>query len=117
MKKQKAKARRLPRNKFEKKVWDQLVEADIKFDYEPQAFPYIIEARYWPDFYIKRTKIYVELKGYFRPEDKRKLKSFKKSNPKIDIRIVFMKANDNYIRWAEKNGFPWAESSIPKEWL
>lgn len=104
------------RNKFEQSVWDQLKRAKIKFVYEGAKVPYKIEANYYPDF-VFPTGMMIETKGYLRPEDKRKMVSVKKTNPHLDIRIVFQKATPAYIRWAERNGFPWAEKKIPKDWL
>lgn len=105
-----------PRNKFEQSVWDQLRKQRVKFTYEGLKVPYKIEATYYPDF-ILSNGIVLETKGYLRPEDKRKMISVKKSNPHLDIRIVFQKATEPYQRWAERNGFLWCEKTVPKAWL
>ena len=49
----------------------------------------------------------------------------KKQYPELDIRFVFMNANNKiykgskttYAMWANKHGFEWAEKNIPEEWL
>jgi hypothetical protein len=48
----------------------------------------------------------------------------KQQHPELDIRFVFYQADkkipgskQTHGVWATKNGFPWADGSIPKEWL
>lgn len=103
------------RNKFEQKIIDELTDSGEAFTYEPYSLPYTISARYWPDLELANG-VLIELKGYLRPEDRRKMVAVKQSHPGRIFRIVFQKANEKYIRWAEKNGFEWAEGAVPKEW-
>lgn len=107
------------RNKFELKIERQLKRAKARFKYESEKIPYIIASHYCPDFIITcpNGKIYVECKGYFRPEDKRKLVAVKRLNPNIDLRIVFYARNEKYIKWCTKNNIRWAIGTIPKIWL
>ena len=72
-----------------------------------------------PDFVIRTPTgvVYIEAKGYFRPEAKRKLVAVKKQHPEKDIRIVFYSRNKQYIKWAEKTGFRYAIGTIPTEWM
>lgn len=108
-----------PRNKFETKIYRQLTKAGVRFKYESDKIPYIISGHYIPDFVIctPNGKIFVETKGYFRPEHKRKMIAVKRLNPNIDLRILFYAPNKQYIKWAEKNGFKYAVSVLPQEWL
>lgn len=107
------------RNKFEKKIERQLKRAKVSFKYESEKIAYYWASHYIPDFVITlpNGKIYVECKGYFRPEDKRKLVAVKRLNPSIDLRIVFYAHKKPSIKWAEKHGFKWAVERIPKNWL
>lgn len=107
------------RNKFEQKIYAQLKRNKVKFKYESEKIPYIIAGHYIPDFILDTPlgKIYIETKGYLRPEHKRKMVAVKKLNPKIDLRILFYSHKVKDIRWAEKNGLKYAVSVIPKEWL
>jgi predicted nuclease of restriction endonuclease-like RecB superfamily len=107
------------RNKFERDTLTFLRKKRAKFEYESEKIPYIIASHYIPDFIILTSlgKIYVECKGYFRPEDKRKLANVKKQNPSIDLRLLFYSHNKKNIQWAEKNGFRYAVETIPDEWL
>lgn len=108
------------RNDFEKKISRQLKKRKkITFTYEGERLDYIIHGRYLPDFVIELSagKYYLELKGYLRPEDKRKLAAVKKQHAEKDLRILFYRYNSKDIKWAEKLGFKYAISKIPKEWL
>lgn len=106
-----------PRNKFEQSTWDFLTKNKVEFTYEGLKLPYTIQATYHPDYILTKSGIIVELKGYLRPEDKRKMKSVKKDHPKLDIRFVFQHEKESQTRWAKKNGFPYAIGQIPKSWL
>lgn len=108
-----------PRNKFEAKIFKQLTKNKVSFKYESEKIPYIFSGYYLPDFVIKTKTgfIYIETKGYFRPEHKRKLVAVKKLNPKLDIRLVFYSEKEKDIKWAVKNGFRYAVDVIPQEWL
>lgn len=108
------------RNKFETRIEQQLKKKRVSFKYESEKIPYILKRNYIPDFVvITKTgrKLYIECKGYLRPEHKSKMVAVKKLNPELDIRIVFYSQNKKFIRWAEKAGFPYAIDEIPKEWL
>lgn len=109
-----------PRNKFEVKIDKQLSKSKVKYEYESEKIPYVIYGNYNPDFIIlskSGSKIYIETKGHFRPEAKRKMVAVKKLHPDLDIRIVFYSKNKVYTRWAEKHGFPYAIGEIPEGWL
>jgi len=108
-----------PRNVFERNTRSFLRKTRIKFEYEAERIPYIIASFYIPDFILHTPlgKVYVECKGYFRPEDKRKLCNVKKQHPEKDIRILFYKYDKKYVKWAERNGFRYAVETIPDEWL
>lgn len=91
-----------------------------KVAYEQDALEYTITRLYNPDFTILCRNghvIFVEAKGYFRPEDKTKMKFVKICNPEADIRMLFLKKNRKDIAWCERNGFPWAVGvDVPEEW-
>lgn len=107
------------RNNFEKQIEKQLKRAKAAFKYESEKFLYYIAGHYIPDFCITTGtgKIYVETKGYFRPEAKRKMVAVKKQHPELDIRLVFYSNREKDIKWCERHGFKWAVGSIPKDWL
>lgn len=107
------------RNKFEQGLERQLKRARVVYKYESEKIPYILARHYIPDFVITTCtgKIYIEAKGYFRPEARSKMVAVKKLNPHLDIRIVFYAYSKKNVTWAVKNGFKYAIKNIPKEWL
>lgn len=107
------------RNKFENRIHLSLKKAKVKVKYESEKIPYLISGHYIPDFVIETAsgKIYIETKGHFRPEAKRKMVAVKKLNPTLDIRILFYKHSKANEKWCAKYGFPYAHTDIPKEWL
>lgn len=107
------------KNKFELKIEKQLKKAKVKFKYETEKIPYILARHYIPDFVVDTPtgKLYIECKGYLRPEHKAKMVAVKKLNPHLDIRILFYAKKLKDIRWAERCGFTYAISDIPVEWL
>jgi predicted nuclease of restriction endonuclease-like RecB superfamily len=107
------------RNKFETRIYAQLKRARVTFKYEGIKIPYVLAGHYIPDFIIetKSGKVYIETKGYLRPEHKRKMVAVKKQHPELDLRILFYSHNKKYIKWAEKNGLKYAFEKIPADWL
>jgi len=112
------------RSHLEEQVADLLDQMKVPYQYESEKLPYLIEANYIPDF--KVGDVYLEAKGYFPPDQRRKMKAVKESHPDLDIRIIFQSPNNKiskrskttYAKWAEKNGFPWcAYYAIPVDWL
>ena len=112
------------RSHLEEQVADLLDQMEVPYQYESEKLPYLIEANYIPDF--KVGDIYLEAKGYFPPEQRRKMKAVKEAHPDLDIRIIFQSPNNKiskrskttYAKWAEKNGFPWcAYYAIAVDWL
>jgi len=121
-----------PRNKFEilaEKILTKFKnDKKIKdFSYETHELSYVLEKHYVPDFTVLRpngTVVHIEMKGYFRPEDRAKLLAVKSRHPQVDVRIVFERnhviakgSKTRYTDWALKNGFPCALNKIPEEWL
>lgn len=107
------------RNQFEKRIYQQLKRAKTRFKYESEKIPYVLAGHYIPDFIIETCsgKVYVEAKGYLRPEHKRKMVAVKRQHPNLDIRMLFYSRSKQNIKWAERNSFRWAIEKIPKEWL
>jgi hypothetical protein len=117
------------RSALEKKVAKQLQESGVKFVYEGVKLDYKVparKARYTPDFSFNKP-IVIETKGWFRTAaDRHKLVLVKECNPHLDIRLIFQNANKpiykgsptSYAKWAEENGFLWADKgTVPEEWI
>jgi hypothetical protein len=113
------------RSGLEEKVADLMVDLGIDYEYESKQIPYTIEHIYTPDFLLPNG-IYLECKGYWEAEDRRKIKAVKQQHPEIDLRMVFQapfntiskKSKTTYARWCEKNEILWASfGNIPGEWF
>jgi len=113
------------RSGLEEKVADLLQGLGVLYKYESQKLPYTIQHNYTPDFVLPND-IYLETKGYWDASDRRKILAVKKSNPEIDLRMVFQspyntiskKSKTTYAMWCEKHAIPWTSfHNIPLEWL
>jgi hypothetical protein len=109
---------------LELEIWKQLPKARTK--YEPELLYYMIPHKYKPDFVITKPdgrKVYLEVKGYLRWEDQRKMRAVKEYNPDLDIRFYFPKdnkvqtSNMTNSEWCVKYGFPCAIGKLPKGWF
>lgn len=61
-----------------------------KWFYEYKKFEIIvdgIESTYTPDFYLPDKELFIEIKGYWRKDAKKKYKVFKETYPNIKINI------------------------------
>ncbi len=107
------------KNKFERKILDQLELSGLQVTYEGTKIPYVLAGHYIPDYVVltPNGKIFIEAKGHFRPEAKRKMVAVKRQHPELDIRLVFYRYNPKYERWALKYGFKYAWGSVPEEWI
>ena len=113
------------RSGLEEKVADLFVELDIKYEYEEDKFDYTIAHSYTPDFKLPNG-IYLECKGLWEPEDRRKIKAVIEQHPDIDLRMVFQapfnkiskKSKTTYAKWCDKHNIKWTSfKNIPIEWL
>ena len=115
------------RSGLEERIAEQLDKAGVEYTYEQVKLKYIKPASehvYTPDFVLSNG-IIVETKGRFLMADRQKHILVKKHNPTLDIRFVFSNSKarisktstTTYASWCEKNGFKYADKTIPKEWL
>ena len=113
------------RSKLEENIAKLLDGLGVSFEYESEKLGYTIEHSYTPDFVLPNYT-YLEAKGYWSPADRRKILNVKKSNPEIDLRMVFQapynkiskKSKTTYAQWCEKHDIPWSSyHNIPIEWL
>lgn len=112
---------------LENKIDEQLKSIGIDGEYEQHEIKYTIPATehtYKPDFRLPNG-IYIESKGWFLPEDRKKHLLIKEQNPNMDLRFVLQSPNSKiykgskttYAQWCDKNGFKWTKGSIPNEWI
>ena len=112
---------------FEKNTACQLEEAGVPFKYEAHTLSYIqpsVVKRYIADFWLLRSGIIIETKGRFTAADRQKMAQVIEQNPKLDIRMLFMRdqplnkgAKMTYSQWCDKRGIKYAIGKIPEEWL
>ena len=113
------------RSGLEEKVADLLGELGVKYDYESTKVPYVIQHTYTPDFVLPNG-VYLECKGYWDADDRRKIKAVKTLNPDLDLRMVFQapyntiskKSKTTYAQYCERLGILWCSfTNIPVAWL
>ena len=113
------------RSKLEENIANLLEGLGVSYQYESEKLSYTIEHNYTPDFVLPNYT-YLEAKGYWSPEDRRKILNVKKSNPEIDLRMIFQapyntiskKSKTTYAKWCERHDIPWTSyHDIPIEWL
>ncbi len=113
------------RSKLEEKVAALLEGLGVSYEYESEKLSYTIEHNYTPDFVLPNYT-YLETKGYWDAADRRKILAVKKTNPEIDLRMIFQspyntiskKSKTTYAKWCEKHDIPWTSyHNIPIEWL
>lgn len=124
-----AKARSLGfRSMFEVDTAKFLEEKGIQYEYETEKIPYTLNLTYKPDLSIltkSGKRIFLELKGRFKYEDRRKMAAVRTAHPDLDIRFVFYNARSKIAKgsvmthadWAIKYNFPYSDKVIPQEWI
>jgi hypothetical protein len=127
------------RSNFERKVAEGLTAANIEWKYEASTIPFYSSVRggkcnacqskdvakkrrYLADFTV--GTVHLEAKGKLDSPGRTKLMDIKRSNPGIDLRLIFMRDNklkrdsiNTYSTWATINGFKWCIGpEIPINW-
>lgn len=118
------------RSGLEDTISKQIKEAGLKVEYETEKIEYVVpyrNAKYTPDFKLPKSGgfFYVETKGIFDLDDRKKHQFIREQHPDIDLRFVFSNAKaklykgskTTYADWCDKHEFVWANKTIPKEWL
>ena len=119
------------RNKLEGKVLDRLLQRLGPGDYyEQDTLSYIrpqTEHEYTPDFKINDS-VYIEAKGIWDTDDRKKLLLVREQYPEITICMVFYNADykiykgskTTYGDWCNEHGIPWIDirtEDLPEEWF
>ncbi|AGR48544.1 endonuclease [Anabaena phage A-4L] len=109
------------RSGFEQRVHEAI---QYQGQYEPKRLEYRLVKYYTPDILLPNG-IYIEAKGLFSAEDKKKMRAIKEQHPKLDIRLIFQRGYGTYAKaaavknetWCKKHGFKYAFNDIPPEWM
>lgn len=115
------------RSGLEDKVAKQLESKKVKALYEEWKVPYVVPASnhtYCPDF-ILPNGIFIETKGLWEAEDRKKHLLIRDQHPELDIRLVFSSSRTkiykgsptSYAEFCEKHDIKFADKLIPVSWL
>lgn len=115
------------RSGLEMQIDESLKSKGINGEYEQHIIKYSkpeTQHKYHPDFRLPNG-IFVETKGRFLTDDRKKHLLIKSQHPELDIRFLFQnsktrisKASKNtYADWCIKHGFKFADKDIPEDWL
>lgn len=115
------------RSGLEKTIQLQLEDLDLKPNYESVKLPYTVpetKHTYTPDFPVS-PHIFIETKGLWTLEDRKKMLLLVEQHPEISFRMVFSRASQkikkgsktSYADFCDKHGIKWADKSIPFEWI
>ncbi len=129
------------RSGLEVKIYEQLTDEKVDFEYEPsdKKIVYTIPASehtYTPDFVLTTEsgkRLYIETKGLWDYDDRYKHLLIKQQYPDLDIRFIFSRSKSKirkrskttYADICEGHGrapfkgitWPYADKGIPREWL
>lgn len=106
---------------------ESLKQVGINGEYEQHKIKYVKPATnhtYTPDFRLPNG-IFIETKGRFVAEDRKKHELIREQHPELDIRFVFQNSKNKlrkgskttYADWCIKHGFLFADKTIPPDWL
>jgi len=76
----------------------------IKYEYEPEAFPVMINGEqrtYRPDFKLTDENIYIEVKGYMDKYSKQKINAFRNQYPQNKLGVIEL---NEYSVWLKHFG-------------
>ena len=112
------------RSKLEELVASKIPKG-VAWKFESERLTYLLPKTYIPDLIIEKPdgrKLYIEVKGYLRDEDQRKMRAVKFSNPDLDIRFFFPEDKQVHrssmlnSEWCRKYSYPYCIGKIPKGW-
>lgn len=115
------------RSGLEEKNMKLLESKGVKAEYEMWRVPYVVPAsnhHYTPDILLPNG-IFVETKGLWESDDRKKHLLIREQYPELDIRLVFSSSHTkiykgsptSYAEFCEKHGILFADKLIPVAWL
>ena len=115
------------RSGLEERINDQLGQLGVDGEYEQHIIKYVKPStnhKYTPDFRLPNG-IYIETKGRFTADDRKKHILIKEQCSTLDIRFVFDNSKSKirkgskttFADWCIKYGFLYADKQIPQDWL
>ena len=64
----------------------------VEWEYETKRHPFLFEGKqtsYTPDFYLPATNEYIEVKGYYRLDNRIRMAAFKRQHPELKLHFIF----------------------------
>lgn len=115
------------RSGLEETVINNLKDRKISFKYEERVVDYFkpsTKHKYTPDIELDNG-VLIEIKGFFKREDRKKHLLVKEQQPNLDIRFVFGNSRNriykgsktSYGDWCVKYGFKYSDKLIPQDWI
>lgn len=117
------------RSGLEVEVNEQFKAKGVDGRYEETVLKYTVPAsvhEYTPDFELPvgSKRVFIEVKGYFDDDDRKKILHVRDCNPDVEIRMLFKRASNKlrkttkttYATWCNKHGIRFCEKVIPEEW-
>lgn len=115
------------RSGLEEKNMKLLESKGVKAEYEMWRVPYVVPAsnhHYTPDILLPNG-IFVETKGLWESDDRKKHLLIREQYPDLDIRLVFSSSRTkiykgsptSYAEFCEKHSILFADKLIPVAWL
>ena len=116
------------RSGLEDVICQELTAKGIPYKYEELTLQYTQPAKrrkYTPDIVLENSGIVIEIKGRWVTADRQKIAMVKQQYPEIDLRMVFSnsktkiskQSSTTYGSYCDKLGIPYADKTIPDDWL
>ena len=119
------------RSGLESSLAEQIESIGLPPNYETHKMPYTkpeTKHVYTVDFALRKKDgdiMFIETKGRFTLEDRKKMVLIKEQYPHYDIRFIFTNSRGKinkgskttYAMWCDKKGFQYADKTIPDEWI
>lgn len=69
---------------------------NIEYEYEPQTFILSTKQGYTPDFQIKNSNLFIEIKGYMNDKSKTQIELFRREYPQYELAILGVNEYPNF---------------------
>ena len=101
------------RSWLEADIAHHLKKAKVEFEYETEKLTYVEPAtvrQYTPDLILGKGQMYIEIKGRFTAQDRKKMSLIIEQHPTLDIRMLLAKDNtiskNSRTRYSSVTGEP-----------
>ena len=89
----------------------------VKYEFEKIKLKYTVPEKvhtYTPDFYLKEKDFFIETKGLFTSQDRKKMRFIKEQHPELDIRFIFSNSKQRISKKSKTTSpIPFNPPAIP----